>query len=235
VPAGGERRRLVGGYRGLLDASADAATGWTAAGLPVTADYWEVPERSVTLATAAVLLAGLRSAENLYAELGDGARAKRVRVGADHLEDATLARFAPRGFPRRPDGGPGSVDLGVGFLLSPFAGVESEAAERAWRGAPRRMARPAGGLAPGGSWRRDGVSWTPTVATYAMVAACRDPATARHWLGWLAAHRTPSGALPEKVRRDGAPASVAPLAWTAAAVVITADLLDRGCRPTRLS
>jgi len=62
-----------------------------------------------------------------------------------------------------------------------------------------------------------------------MVAACLDPAEARRWLRWLAEHRTASGALPEKVRADGAPASVAPLAWTAAAVVITVDQLQRGC------
>jgi GH15 family glucan-1,4-alpha-glucosidase len=32
--------------------------------------------------------------------------------------------------------------------------------------------------------------------------------------------------LPEKVLSDGTPASVAPLAWAAAAVIIAADQLD---------
>lgn len=231
VPAGPDRRTLVADYRGLLDASAAAAAGWAGEGPPATADYWEVPERQGTLATSAVLLAGLRGAAPLYAELGEDERAELARSAADRLEQATLSRFGPRGFPRRPGGGPASVDLGVSFLLPPFAGVESAAASRAWRRAPQHMGRPAGGLAPGGSWPRDGISWTPTVATYAMAASCVDPAAARHWLRWLAAHRTSAGSLPEKVRADGAPASVAPLAWTAAAVVITADLLDRGCPP----
>jgi GH15 family glucan-1,4-alpha-glucosidase len=45
-------------------------------------------------------------------------------------------------------------------------------------------------------------------------------------LRWLDQHRTAAGSLPEKVLRDGQPASVSPLAWTAAAVVITADRLS---------
>jgi glucoamylase len=43
---------------------------------------------------------------------------------------------------------------------------------------------------------------------------------ARHWLGWLAAHRTSSGALPEQVNAAGQPASVAPLAWTDAITLL---------------
>ena len=47
-------------------------------------------------------------------------------------------------------------------------------------------------------------------------------------LGWLAAHRTALGALPEKVRADGAPAAVAPLAWTSALAVLALAELDPG-------
>jgi glucoamylase len=89
------------------------------------------------------------------------------------------------------------------------------------------MARPAGGLAPGGSWRRDGVSWTNATASRAMTAAFidhRDEALTR--LRWLDQHRTAAGSLPEKVLPNGQPAAVSPLAWTAAAVVITADELS---------
>ena len=90
------------------------------------------------------------------------------------------------------------------------------------------MARPAGGLAPGGSWRRDGISWTNATATYALTAAAvGERQSAQGWLGWLDRHRTPAGSFPEKVLADGRPASVAPLAWTAAAVVLTADVLGR--------
>jgi GH15 family glucan-1,4-alpha-glucosidase len=76
------------------------------------------------------------------------------------------------------------------------------------------MLRPAGGVAPGATWKDDGVSWTPQTALYALTAATLgDAAAAERWLTWLDAHRTPSGALPEKVLADGTPAAVAPLAW----------------------
>ena len=90
------------------------------------------------------------------------------------------------------------------------------------------MSRPAGGLAPGGSWRRDGISWTNATATYALTAAALgETEQATVWLGWLDRHRTAAGSFSEKVLADGTPASVAPLAWTAAAVLLTADTLAR--------
>jgi len=68
------------------------------------------------------------------------------------------------------------------------------------------------------------------VATYAMASACQaSRPEAVNWLRWLDQHRTAAGSLPEKVLANGQPASVAPLAWTAAAVVITADEIERGC------
>ena len=97
---------------------------------------------------------------------------------------------------------------------------------QAWEQAPVLMSRPGGGLAPGGSWRRDGVSWTNVTGSRAMTAAFlgeRDEALAR--LRWLDQHRTAAGSLPEKVLSNGQPAAVSPLAWTAAVVVITADQL----------
>jgi GH15 family glucan-1,4-alpha-glucosidase len=49
-----------------------------------------------------------------------------------------------------------------------------------------------------------------------------DRAAAEARLGWLLAHRTALGAFPERVgREDGAPRSVAPLAWTHALVLLT--------------
>jgi GH15 family glucan-1,4-alpha-glucosidase len=45
-------------------------------------------------------------------------------------------------------------------------------------------------------------------------------------LDWLEAHRTAMGSLPEKVDGAGQPASVAPLSWTAAAVLLTLAELD---------
>jgi GH15 family glucan-1,4-alpha-glucosidase len=50
-------------------------------------------------------------------------------------------------------------------------------------------------------------------------------------MDWLDAHRTRWGSLPEKVLADGAPAGPAPLAWTAALVVLTAAQLDSANGP----
>lgn len=232
VPSADDRRQLIADYGLLLDRSVDAvllSIGNGASLPPPSADYWETPERRVTLATCSVLLAGLRSAERLYGATGDR---RQIVVGliADRFEQTILGAFAADGFPRHLGGRARSVDLGVTFMLSPFAGTTEPAVLDAWRRSPTFMRRPAGGLAPGGSWRRDGISWTPTVATYATAAACRAPrAAAVDWLRWLDSHRTAAGSLPEKVLANGQPASVAPLAWTAAAVVITADELERGC------
>jgi hypothetical protein len=236
----GERRRAVQRYRQLLDRSTGALLSGIdhGTGLPFPSpDYWETSAPrwqtgEVTLATAAITLAGMRSAGYLYDVSGtappaalDGAR--------DALQRVIVEQYGPSGYPRRVGEGPAAVDLGVSFLLPPIGDLDLPGVRAAWQRAPAAMTRPAGGLAPGGSWRRDGISWTPTVALYAMAAACADPAAARHWLGWLAAHRTALGALPEKVTENGSPGSVAPLAWTAAAVLVAGDELNRGCVPSR--
>jgi glucoamylase len=234
LPTASQRRELITGFQPLLDRSTAAILRSVRDGStlpPPSPDYWERPERRVTLATCSVLLAGLRSAERLYQTVGQLRPA--LSSVTDRFEQTVVTTFAPDGFPRHPGGPPRTVDLGVAFLLRPFAGVTDPSAVQAWRRSPTFMRRPAGGLAPGGSWRRDGISWTPTVASYAMVEACEAPrerAVAR--LRWLDQHRTTAGSLPEKVRADGSPASVAPVTWTAAAVVITVDELERGCSTT---
>ncbi|GAB2590422.1 glycoside hydrolase family 15 protein [Microlunatus antarcticus] len=226
-----ERPAFVARHRALVDTSTAAAL----AAIdrpgdlpPASPDYWEVPERRTTLATAAVLRAGLEASARLETTAGDGPAAARAAAGGARLSQAISRDFAPRGFPRRLGGRAGSVDLGVAFLLPPFAESVDPVAYARFETAPAALTRPAGGLAPGGSWKRDGVSWTPTTATWALVAAGigdREQAVAR--LAWLQDHRTPEGSLPEKVLADGRPAAVAPLAWTAAAVVLAADELSR--------
>ena len=85
---------------------------------------------------------------------------------------------------------------------------------------------PAGGLRPGESWPRDGISWTPETLLFVLAfAANGEPERAAHLLEWTAGHRTKLGAIPEKVCFDGRPAHVAPLAWSAALVVLTLDKL----------
>jgi hypothetical protein len=228
-----DRPAFVRRHSRLLDRStvaALAAINNPGTPLPVSADYWEVPERRPTAATAALLAAGLESAASLYAVIdADGARARSAAAAADRLRTVILDSFGPAGFPRRLGGRADSVDLGVSFLLPPFTSRVEPSVVTAWRQAGSAMSRPAGGLAPGGSWRRDGISWTNATATYALTAAALgETEQAKAWLSWLGRHRTAAGSFPEKVLADGSPASVAPLAWTAAAVLLTAETLARG-------
>jgi glucoamylase len=92
----------------------------------------------------------------------------------------------------------------------------------AWRRLPG-----AGGAVPGRPWLGSD-PWTPATASFALAAMAgggRPAAEAR--LAWLLDHRTALGAFPERVGRgDGAPRSVAPLAWTHAIVLLT--LVSRG-------
>lgn len=202
-----------------------------ARGLPLPSpDYWEVPERRLTLGIAATSLAGLEAAAELEAaglidpaawmEVGVDPALLEARAAA--LRAAVEAEFGPD-FPRHAGGRP---DAAVTFLLPPFTDCPVAGADAARVAAVPEMERPAGGLAPGAGWRRDGVSWTPQTALQALAsAATGDRGAALRWLDWLDAHRTEAGSLPEKVLFDGRPAAVAPLAWTAALVVITLDEL----------
>jgi glucoamylase len=225
-----DRTGLVQRHRRLLDQSTKAALALIdnpSSLPPASADYWEVKETKPTLATAAVLCAGLEAGAELYRMLGDVPAAQNAAAGAHRLRAAIRSTFGKNGYPRRVGGRGDSIDLGVDFLLPPLGSNVDPAVVHAWEQAPSVMARPGGGLAPGGSWRRDGVSWTNVTASRAMTAAFlgnRDEALA--WLRWLDQHRTAAGSLPEKVLPDGQPASVSPLAWTAAAVVITAGQLS---------
>ena len=227
--SGSDRTAFVQRHRMLLDRSTQAALS-SIDNLPSlpppSADYWEVEERRPTLATAAVLCAGLQAAAELYRILGDVRAADHAAAGARRLRDAIRTNFGRNGYPRHLGGRSDSIDLGVDFLLPPVGSAVDRAVLQAWEQAPVLMSRTGGGLAPGGSWRRDGVSWTNVTGSRAMTAAFlgeRDEALAR--LRWLDQHRTAAGSLPEKVLSNGQPAAVSPLAWTAAVVVITADQL----------
>lgn len=214
-------RPLVVRSVAAIRANVDLATGLPA----VSPDYWEVAETSPTLGTLAPLLVGLRSASGLLRTLGEPPVADVTQALQRGLDEHFL------GYPRHP--GAADPDTAVAFLMPPFQPYDVEV-EAAWRAAETTMAQPGGGLAPGVGWRADGVSWTPTTAVFALTAAASgDRAAATGWLDWLDAHRSPSGALPEKVLWDGSPSSVAPLAWTCATVVLALDELDRlDRRPT---
>jgi len=188
-------------------------------------DYWEIREHTVTLGVVAPLLAGLRSAVRIWTELGDGARAGEARARGEAVAAAVTDGFGPE-YPRHLGRGGVDTDAAVTFLLPPFADVADPSVEAARQAAIPAMRRPAGGLAPGAGWRDDGISWTPETALFALAAAAagRDD-EARQWLDFLLAHRTAAGSLPEKVPADGAPAAVAPLAWTGACVVLAVEAL----------
>jgi hypothetical protein len=162
----GRARSVLTDHRTMLDRSTDALLRLTRDGSalpPASPDYWETAEREVTLASSAVLLMGLRGTTSAYALLGETARAGRLKAAADRYERVVLDRFAAGGFPRHPGGSPSSVDLGVALLMPPFAAVGDPRVATAWRASVRHLARPAGGLAPGGSWRR--APWSSRPAT----------------------------------------------------------------------
>lgn len=226
-----DRAAMVRRHRSLLDRSSQAASALVdnATSLPPPSpDYWERKESRLTLATAALVAGGLWSASRLFAMLGESASSASATAAAQRTTAAISGRFARAGYPRSAGGSWASVDLGVSFLLPPFSPAVDPRVEQVWRSSATLMARPAGGLAPGASWPDDGVSWNTATSSYAMTAAfVGDRTEAIRRLRWLDAHRTALGSLPEKVLASGEPASVAPLAWPAAAVLIAADELER--------
>ena len=233
------RARLLESSLATIESNLDPRTGLP----PVSPDYWERPESRLTLGTAAPLLVGLRAAQRIGARSAAGVAAGpdsskaepagppsglELRAGgaADLLEAAVVERFARRRFQRYPGGGGHCASLA--FLLPPYLETAVPGADDAFDEACASMARPAGGLAPGAGWKRDGISWTPETALFAAsaVATGRSDVAARY-LGWLDRHRTAVGSFPEKVRADARPAAVAPLAWTASIVVAAVGLARR--------
>ncbi|MBB2901161.1 GH15 family glucan-1,4-alpha-glucosidase [Kineococcus radiotolerans] len=230
-PSPASARARAEGVRALLEAATEFVLDRTGGGeeLPEPSpDYWERRETRLTLGTAAPLVAGLRAAAAVHSRLGERSRALAVGRAADRLRALVRERFAPSGFARYADldEPPGGVDAAVAFLLPPFAARAEPDVLAALDRYQVQARRPAGGLAPGAGWRRDGVSWTPETAVVAHVAACSGrTGQARAWLDWLDAHRTSWGSIPEKVLADGSPAGPAPLGWSAAAAVLAVAAL----------
>jgi hypothetical protein len=208
----------------MVTRAADAAArSLTRDGLPGPAmDYWE-DTIQVTLGTAAPLLAGLRAAADLAADIGGAAATsdgRRWTAAAARLARAITAAFGPAGYQRTPASGSGA-DAAIAFLGPPFAVPGPEVLQAA-SSAQRTLTLPNGGLRPGTRWPgTPGVAWTAETAFFALFAA----ATGQHGraaalLAWLAAHRTRLGSLPEKVSSAGQPAAVAPLPWTDAVTLL---------------
>lgn len=222
--------------RSLLDDATSFALHVTDEGRrlpPPSPDYWEVGVHRTSLGTAAPLLAGLEASQEMYAALGERALAERSGAAASRLRTIVSERFADdyerfgATLVRSLRVGGGGLDAAVAFLMPPFARSPSPQVVKAWTRYQTDALRPAGGLAPGSQWKQDGISWTPETAMVAYTAAMSGlPEVATRWMDWLDAHRTGWGSLPEKVLADGTPAGPAPLAWTAALVVLTAAELD---------
>jgi glucoamylase len=192
---------------------------------PASADYWEIKEKRLTLGVAAPILIGLRSAATSYRILGDSTMATLLTKRADKLADSIRSSFGPI-YPRHLGASASDRDASIGFLLPPFFNDPEPALLDARAGAITCMRRPAGGVAPGCSWKSDGVSWTPETSLFLLnAAALGRRAEAVEWLDFLLQHSTSLLAIPEKVLRTGAPASVAPLGWSDACVVLALAIL----------
>ncbi|MFI6588141.1 hypothetical protein [Embleya sp. NPDC050493] len=193
---------------------------------PAGPDYWETRTDQITLGTAAPLLAGLRASADLARRMGDPA-ATRWSAAASRLDTGIRTWFGAYGYQRTPSSS-GGEDSAVTWLGPPFAGFDAKV-DSAVRRTADRLTLPNGGILPGLDWAGDpSTAWTPETASFALYdAASGHPAAAARRLDWLAAHRTAYGSLPEKVAADGTPASVAPLAWTGAAVLLALVATER--------
>ncbi len=193
---------------------------------PPSPDYWEVPASRTTLGTVAPILAGLQAAAGDYRRTGAPREAADAEQAASGLASLLARDFGPRYERFGADGG---LDAAVAMLLPPFVRAPVPAGvTNAWHAYQRQAAQPAGGLAPGVDWvKNGGASWTPETALVALTAAASGrTGAAEDRLDWLDAHRTAYGSLPEKVTRTGRPAGPAPLVWTASLVLLTLDELD---------
>ncbi len=214
---------LAAALRPMVERGVDLVLGLTASGsrLPAPSpDYWEVPERRLTLGTVAPLVVGLHSAATVLRRLDLSAAAERATSAATSLGQVVAAAYGPQGYPRHL--GADDPDAALAILAPPYVASAPPGLADAVARSEARMRRPAGGVAPGAGWTDDGISWTPETALLGLAhAGCGRSGDAYRVLGWLDDHRTGAGSFPEKVLWDGRPASVAPLGWTAALVLMT--------------
>ncbi|RSS78811.1 hypothetical protein [Streptomyces sp. WAC06614] len=213
----------------MVRAAADHAAGSLGPdGLPpASPDYWELGTDAPNIGTAAPLLSGLNAAADLAARLGLGQDADRWSAAARRLAHGIDTAFAPRGYPRTPDGRHGR-DSAAAFMAPPFnaAPVGLRAALDSTYAA---LLLPNGGLSPGNDpdhgW--GSYAWTASTSFFALAwAHLGEPAKADRVLDWVLSKRNGLDELPETVNGSGRPSSVAPLGWTDALVVLTALALQ---------
>ncbi len=185
-----------------------------------SSDWWELGTRGSTLGTAAALLVGLRAAAEVARDAADPAARVAARAGVVRLARAVQRRWVEHGATRSPNGR-GGADAAVVWLAPPFAPA-SPLVDLRVSAVQRLLSVSNGGLRSGTAFYDGVTAWTPATASFALAAATRgDTIGANGLLDWLAHHVTSLGALPEKVDARGRPASVAPLGWTDALVLLT--------------
>ncbi len=212
----------------MVSAAAEAAVrSLSPGGLPVaSADYWEHGVQ-VTLGTAAPLLAGLRASAAIANTLGHHDMARRWTAATARLETAVGAAFGCYDYHRLAYDSSGP-DASITFLGPPFEPANTTI-NRVARNAEKALTLPNGGILPGTDWPGNKtIAWTPETAFFALF----DASTGRHQqaaslLLWLADHRTRLGAIPEQVNAQGRAISVAPIAWTDAAVLLALMAQER--------
>ncbi|TDD72861.1 glycoside hydrolase family 15 [Actinomadura darangshiensis] len=231
---GGDPNELPALWPMVQRAADHLARSLDAEGLPpASSDYWERDHRREqdprrpTLGVVGPVLAGLRAAADLAGMHGEAAKAYEWRSAAQRVSDALARQFAPYGYPRSPVSG-GLMDTSVTFIAPPFAHPDPNVTA-AIGNAERRQALPNGGVLPGERWSgTPNVAWTPETALFGLTAAASGRTQdALERLGWLSAHRTSLGVLPEKVGATGKPAGPAPLGWTASLVLLGLSALER--------
>ncbi|MFD9014398.1 hypothetical protein [Streptomyces sp. NPDC059552] len=234
APAEGRDDRLRELYPMVRRAADYAARSLGPDGLPpASPDYWELDTTTTNIGTAAPLLAGLDAAADLAAGLGMTADAERWGDAARRLSAGIAASFAPLGYQRTVDGKHGR-DSAVAFMAPPFnsapAGLD-EALDSTYRA----LLLPNGGISPGNdpSFSWGSYAWTASTSFFALAwAGTGERAKAGRVLDWVLSKRNGLGELPETVNGAGLPSAVAPLGWTDALVVLTADALQGSALPT---
>jgi glucoamylase len=228
-PAGLRQRAGISALWPMIARASDAAVQSLGNGdLPSpTPDYWEKRTHYVTLGLAGPLRAGLWAAADLARLLGHDADAARYSAAAGRLHRAIVARWGATGY-RRTTQLTAGYDAAVAFVAPPFAPPDP-VVYTALHAAEPLLRVEVGGISPGQFWSLDRTeAWTPQTAFFALMhASTGNIAAARSDLGWLAAHRTRLGALPERVAGSGEPVSVAPLSWTCAAVLLALVALEK--------
>jgi glucoamylase len=226
------RRKMLEALYPVVRKAADAASGLLGSdGLPpASPDYWEVDtETRSNLGTAAPWLTGLRAAADLAHELGHPKDEAAWTAAARRLDAAISTTFGRTGYSRTPDGG--TWDSAVAFLGRPFNHPSPQERE-AIRQTFQKLVQPNGFVVPGLDSRLlpEGWSstWTPSTLFFALAWSAQ-PETrerSRDLVRLLSEHLSPVGSIPEQITFAGAAASVAPLGWTDALVLMTLLQLD---------